>query len=284
MFNMEHALALALATVTKIVDGFFMSLPNLLIGLVVLAIFLKIGNFSKLAVGRVSEKARLDITLTRALGTLASVFISLIGLLTAAVIVIPKFSMASVISGLGISSVAIGFAFKDILQNFFAGMLLLWQKPFSIGDQIKTQSFEGTVEDIRIRSTLLRTFIGELVLIPNGDIYTNPVIVATASGKRQIHLTVSAKDADSVETARASIMQTVTSIHGVLKDPAPQVFVSDASSDALNFDVYIWCAATQADVLAVTDRVASKLRELFRIKQVKTEQTEPAKPSPLAAT
>jgi len=196
------------------------------------------------------------------------------------VIVIPKFSMASVISGLGISSVAIGFAFKDILQNFFAGMLLLWQKPFSIGDQIKTQSFEGTVEDIRIRSTLLRTFTGELVLIPNGDIYTNPVIVATASGKRKIHLTVAVKDAESVETARTKVMQAIASIQGVSKDPAPQVFVSDANSDMLNFDVYLWCAATQSDVLTVTDRVASKLRDLrlnqIKAEQVKVEQTETA--------
>jgi len=266
--HFEHELDLAWATIAKMVDGFFILLPNLLIGILVVAIFLTLGRFTKDTVSKLCVRAHMDLTLARALGTLCSLLISLIGLLTAAVIVIPHFSMASVIGGLGISSVAIGFAFKDILQNFFAGMLLLWQKPFSIGDEIKTQSFEGTVEDIRIRSTLLRSFTGELVLVPNGDIYTNPVIVNGHAEKRRIHLTFVAKDAESVKVAREKLHKLLASSEGVLKDPPPQIYVTDASSDNLTFEIYFWGRAQQSEVMAVTDRVATTLREQFNTKKV----------------
>ncbi|HEY9717213.1 MAG TPA: mechanosensitive ion channel family protein [Trichormus sp.] len=266
--HLEHELDLAWATITKMVDGFFTLLPNLLIGVLVIAIFLTLGRFTKDTVSKLCVKAHMDLTLARALGTLCSLLISLIGLLTAAVIVIPKFSMASVIGGLGISSVAIGFAFKDILQNFFAGMLLLWQKPFSIGDEIKTQSFEGTVEDIRIRSTLLRSFTGELVLVPNGDIYTNPVVVNSHTAKRRVHITFVAKDAESVQGAREKVRKLLLATEGVLKEPPPQIFVADASSENLTFEIYFWGHAQQSEVMAVTDRVASALREQFNVKKV----------------
>jgi small-conductance mechanosensitive channel len=266
--HFEHELDLAWATITKMVDGFFTLLPNLLIGVLVIAIFLTLGGFIKDVISKVCLKAHLDLTLARALGTLCSLLVSLIGLLTAAVIVIPHFSMASVIGGLGISSVAIGFAFKDILQNFFAGMLLLWQKPFSIGDEIKTQSFEGTVEDIRIRSTLLRSFTGELVLVPNGDIYTNPVIVNSQTSKRRVHLTFVAKDAESVQGAREKLRKVLLATEGVLKDPPPHILVADASSENLTFEIYFWGRAQQSEVMVVTDRVASALREQFNVKKI----------------
>lgn len=260
---MEHALHLALNTVVNMVDTFFIKLPNIVMGVAVFVVFLILGRTTKDLVNRFSIKARVDPTLARALAALCCIFVYVIGTLIAAVIVIPNFSMASVIGGLGISSVAIGFAFKDILQNFFAGMLLLGQKPFRIGDQIKTKDFEGIVEDITIRSTLLRTFTGELVIIPNGDIYTNPIVVTSASGKRQVHLPVSIKEANSnVEQLRQKIVSLVSNSEGVASQPKPNAYVvSDPGSDTLSFDVYFWTSARQEEVLSVTDRIFSALRQ-----------------------
>jgi small conductance mechanosensitive channel len=275
MSGIEHALGLAWSTVNKMVDGFFESLPNLLIGVVILLAFMGLSNVVKNLVSRVAHRASLDITLARALGTLCSLLVALLGILTAAVVVIPQFSMVHVIGGLGISSVAIGFAFKDILQNFFAGMLLLWQKPFSIGDQIKTKEFEGTVEDIRIRSTLLRTQDGELVLIPNGDIYTNPVIVS--SGNLQKKLTVIAKGTDDVENARTQILRAVSSVDGVAADPQPRAYIADSSVEPLSFEVRFWTTAKNQDMLVIRDKVATKLRQLFQVKEPAKENFEPPK-------
>lgn len=272
---MQHALELAWGTCLKMADGFFALLPNLLIGLVVLSLFLAGGNLSKRIVSKIAQKAHLDVTLARALGTCCSVFIDIFGLLVTGVIVIPQFSMAHVIGGLGISSVAIGFAFKDILQNFFAGMLLLWQKPFHIGDQIKTKDYEGTVEDITIRSTELRTFTGELVLVPNGDIFTNAIIVNTAYGKRRVSLNVAAKDARDVDDVRATIRDAVQKTEGVQKDPAPAVHLFDLTGDALNFEVVFWSGPRNEDMINTKDRVASAIRRALATKSADSEIKSP---------
>lgn len=271
---MQHALGLAWLTITKMVDGFFLSLPNLIIGLVVLLTFLSLGNVIKDLAAKLAVRAHMDVTLAHALGTVCSVIVSIMGLLITAVITIPHFSMASVIGGLGISSVAIGFAFKDILQNFFAGMLLLWQKPFKIGDEIRTQSFEGRVEDIRIRFTLLRTFDGEMVLIPNGDIYTNPVTVT--NGKRKFHLTLAPKNYGSLQAAKQKIRDVIVSTEGVLDKPEPAIYVSDVDSDPPKLDVYFWAKANRDEMLSTIDTVASRLRDSFKVTEQPKETAEPA--------
>ncbi len=114
------------------------------------------------------ERTRLDPTLADLLGRLASLVIMAWGLFVAAVVIFPAFKPGDLIAGLGITSVAIGFAFKDILQNFFAGILILWRQPFVVGDQIRSGGFEGTVEEINIRSTRLKTYDGERAVLPNG--------------------------------------------------------------------------------------------------------------------
>lgn len=93
----------------------------------------------------------------------------LLGFLIAAVIVFPTFNPGDLVAGLGLTSVALGFAFKDVLQNFFAGLLILWRRPFVVGDQIKVREYEGTVEEINVRSTRIKTYDGERAIIPNAD-------------------------------------------------------------------------------------------------------------------
>ena len=107
------------------------------------------------------------------LGRLASAFTIILGLFVAAVVIFPTFNPGDLIAGLGITSVAIGFAFKDVLQNFFAGILILWRRPFIVGDEIKVGNYEGTVEEITTRSTRVKTYDGERAVLPNGDVYTN---------------------------------------------------------------------------------------------------------------
>ncbi|NJM53538.1 MAG: mechanosensitive ion channel, partial [Blastocatellia bacterium] len=115
---------------------------------------------------------------------------TILGAFVAAVIIFPAFQPGDLVAGLGITSVAVGFAFKDVLQNFFAGILILWRRPFIVGDQLKFREYEGTVEEINVRSTRLKTFDGERAVIPNGDIYANAVLVKTAYETRRIRFVV----------------------------------------------------------------------------------------------
>ena len=104
----------------------------------------------------------------------------LVGFLVSFSIIAPSFQASDLIKILGVGGVAVGFA-----QNFLAGLLLLWTEPFRVGDEIKLDAFEGTVEEIQTRATIIRTYDERRVVIPNADLFTHSVIVNTALGGRR---------------------------------------------------------------------------------------------------
>ena len=137
-----------------------------------------------------------------------------LGLLFAATIVIPSLKPGDLIAGLGVSSVAIGFAFKDILQNWMAGLLILLRQPFEIDDQIEVNGFEGTVERIETRATIIETYDGQRVVVPNSDIYTHAVLVKTAHEKRRSQYDVGIGYGDDIDRACEVIRAAVEQVAG----------------------------------------------------------------------
>jgi len=109
------------------------------------------------------------------------VTVAIFGFLIAFSVVAPSFHAGDLIKMLGVGSVAIGFAFQNILQNFLAGILLLLHEPFRIGDWISITGLEGKVEDIQTRATIISTADGHRAVVPNAVLFTNPVIVGHPS-------------------------------------------------------------------------------------------------------
>jgi len=251
---------LVLRTFEGMWRGLLARLPYLVLGLVVVAVFYLIGRLIRRGAHAAGARTRLDARLADLFGTLAIILLTVLGVFVAAVIVFPAFQPGDLVAGLGISSVAIGFAFKDILQNFFAGILILFRKPFVVGDQIRFKEFEGTVEDINTRSTRLKTYDGERVIIPNGDIYTSSIVVRTAYPTRRVKFTVGIGYPDSIETARTTILRVVSSAEGVIQDPGPWAYVEELAGSSVNFTVYFWTDAHQATVLKTRDRVATAIK------------------------
>jgi len=234
--------------------------PYILVALVVFAGFLIAARVFRRVVHTAGVRTRLDVTLADLLGRIVSFALTVLGLFVAAVIIFPAFKPGDLVAGLGITSVAIGFAFKDVLQNFFAGILILWRRPFVVGDQIRVKEYEGTVEDINIRSTRLKTYDGERAVLPNGDVYTSAILVRTAYDKRRVRFTVGIGYPDSIEEARETIHRVLSETEGVLDDPGPWVYVTELAASSVNFTVYFWVESHQANVLAVSDRVATGIK------------------------
>ncbi len=231
-----------------------------MIGLLVLLLFYVAGRLVRRAAHAAGERTRLDVRLADVFGTLAVVLFTASGALVAAVIVFPSFTPAGLVQGLGVTSVAVGFAFKDILQNFFAGVLILLRRPFVVGDQIRVKDFDGTVEEINTRSTRLRTYDGERVIVPNGDVYTSSILVHTAYPARRVRFTVGIGYPDSIDEARATILRAVAAAEGVHADPGPWAYVEELAGSSVNFAVYFWTDSPQAHVLEVRDRVATGIK------------------------
>jgi small conductance mechanosensitive channel len=235
-------------------------LPYLILGFVVFVLFLIGARVAKSILNTAGRRTRLDRTLADLLGRLTSAVTIILGLFVAAVVIFPTFNPGDLIAGLGITSVAIGFAFKDVLQNFFAGILILWRRPFVVGDEIKVGSYEGTVEEITTRSTRVRTYDGERAVLPNGDVYTNAVLVRTAYNSRRVRLSVGIGYQDSIERARSVIGEVLQKTEGVLHEPAPAVFVADLAPSSVNLNVFFWTNSRQASVLKVTDRAMTGIK------------------------
>ena len=245
----------------EMLNGFLKQLPYLVIGLVVFFVFFFLAKAVRSIVRRVADRNRKHYNLALVLGRIAQGTIIFIGLLIALVIAIPGFTPGQLISVLGLSSVAIGFAFRDIMQNFLAGILILLSEPFRIGDQIAINNFEGTVEEIQTRATFLKTYDGRRVVIPNANLFTNSVIVNTAFAMRRLEYDIGIGYGDDIARAKAIILDTLEQIDGVLNEPAPLVLTYDLAASTVDLRVRWWInPGRQADVLASRDTVLTELK------------------------
>lgn len=248
-------------TVRDLLAGFFERLPYLLMGVVVFFIFVLLGRLARRIIRNLSDRTdSIDATLASLLGRIVGTLLVIIGVLISAVVIFPTFLPGDLLAGLGITSVAIGFAFKDILQNFFAGLLIMWRRPFKIGDQIRVLDFDGTVEDINMRSTRLKTYDGERAILPNGQVYTSTILVRTAYDRRRLRFVVGIGYGDSIDEARQVIHRVLDGIDGVLPEPGPWVYVSELAPSSVNLTVYFWVHSPQANALKVSDEVATKIK------------------------
>jgi small-conductance mechanosensitive channel len=183
-------------------------------------------------------------------------------MLVAAVIVFPNFTPTSLIQFLGIGSVAFGFAFRDVLQNYLAGILLLLTQPFRIGDQIRFEDYEGTVEDIQTRATFLRTYDGRRVVIPNAELFTHTVTVNTAFPTRRIEYDVGIGYGDDVDRAKALILDVLRELQDAMDDPAPDVLTHELSASSVVLRVRWWIRPpARQDALDARDHVIAAIKK-----------------------
>src|SRR6476646_6795435 len=254
--TMNINLSAAWAKVQAMVNGFIILLPNLLLAALVFILFFVAARMIRTLVRRLTRRHRQARNLGLVLGRLAQGLVILVGLFVALSIVIPTFQADDLIQLLGISGVAIGFAFRDILQNFLAGILILLTEPFRIDDQIIFKDFEGTVENIETRATTIRTYDGRRIVIPNAELFTNSVTVNTAFDNRRLAYDVGIGYGDDIEQAKRLILEAIASVEDVLKDPAPDALVVDLAESTVNIRARWWVQPPRrADVLHTRDRV-----------------------------
>ena len=203
------------------IDGFLKLLPNIVVAIALVFVFWIIGKIAAWMV-RGAAKRRDRESLAEVAGALVKWAIIILGVMLGITVIAPSMTPGDLIAGLGVSSVAIGFAFKDILQNLLAGILILLRQPFEVGDQIISQGHEGSVERIQTRATIIKTYDGRRVVIPNSDIYTDSVVVNTAFDKRRSEYDVGIGCSDDWAKARNIMEETASGIDEVLSDPAPE--------------------------------------------------------------
>jgi small-conductance mechanosensitive channel len=260
--NPKDSVSTAWDKIQSMSNGLIVMLPNILLAVIVFTIFFFAGRALKSLVRRLTRKHRQARSLGLVLGRLSQGIIILVGLFVALSIVIPSFKAGDLVQLLGISGVAIGFAFRDILQNFLAGILILLTEPFEIDDQIVFKNFEGTVENIQTRATTIRTYDGRRIVIPNSELFTNAVTVNTAFENRRLEYDVGIGYGDNIDQAKELMLEAVYSVDEVLTDPAPDVLVMELAESTVNIRVRWWInPPRRADALDSRDKVLTAIKK-----------------------
>jgi small-conductance mechanosensitive channel len=237
-------------------------LPNVILALIVFVLFFFAARAIKSLVRRLTTKHRHARNLGLVLRRLSQGIIILVGLFVALSIVIPSFKAGDLVQLLGISGVAIGFAFRDILQNFLAGILILLTEPFRINDQIVFKNFEGTVENIQTRATTIKTYDGRRIVIPNSELFTNSITVNTAFDKRRLEYDVGIGYGDDIDRAKQLILEAIASVDGVLTDPPPDALVVALAESTVNIRTRWWIQPPRrADALDTQDKVLTAIKK-----------------------
>ncbi len=174
--------------------------------------------------------------------------------IVAIVVVFPSVKPVDMLAGLGFFSVAAGFAFKDILENLLSGLLLILRQPFRSGDQITVGEVSGTVQAITIRETRLKTFDGQLVLIPNRDVYKAVITVRTHFPSRRVSFVVGvAYENDAREACRVIETALTEDVPRLDRTPKPEAVVTQLGVSTVDIEARFWCDPEQHDVVRATD-------------------------------
>lgn len=162
------------------------------------------------------------------------------GLLIATMTVFPSFTPGQIVTTLGLSSIAIGFAFKDIFENFIAGILILLREPFKLGDFIECGGIDGTVENITVRDTHIRQPNANRVVLPNAMLFKNPVTVFTDQKTRRVTIVCGVGYGEDVSKARQVITDAVSQAATVNTDKPVQIYAKEFGASSVDFEITWW--------------------------------------------
>ncbi|WP_367106485.1 mechanosensitive ion channel family protein [uncultured Psychrobacter sp.] len=249
-------------TANELLMSFVERIPYFIAALAVMLVFWLLSIIFKKLVHKILGSHSRHQNLVKVFQRVGSALIFFVGFMIAMVVAIPGFTPAKLIGALGIGSVAIGFAFKDIFQNLLSGILLLLSEPFRIGDQIVSGDYEGTVEDIKIRATTIRTYDGRQVVIPNSDLYTSALTVNTAYRQRRLQVAVGIGYEDDIETAKAEILQALNQADTVSKKAEPSVIATGFGDSTIDLMVrWFIDNGTQANKVASIHQVIVEVKK-----------------------
>lgn len=248
-------------TMVSVWRDFISHLPFLISGLLIILITwlfsYLIGHISKKLLSRAKIRRSLKDLLLR----LISIGVWILGTLLAAMVVFPGLTPSKALGGLGLASIAVGFAFKEVFENFFAGILLLWRFPMEPGDYIECEGVKGKIEDITIRMTTIRKVSGELIVVPNSFLFKNPLTILTNIPKVRIGIEVGIAYGEDVDTAVSVIESALESCETVFSDKLVQVFPKGFGNSSIDIEIVWWTDPDPVDIRRSQGEVITSVKK-----------------------
>ena len=205
------------------------------------------------------QRGDVDTTLRRFVANLARMVLMLFVIIAA--INHLGIQTASLIAVLGAAGLAVGLALQGSLSNFAAGVLIVLFRPYKVGDWIEGGGVSGSVEEVQILTTVLKTGDNKRVIIPNSQIMGSTITNYSANATRRVDLVVGVSYSDDLDKVRRELEDLVAADERILKDPAPTIAVSELADSSVNFVLRPWVST--ADYWAVYFDLTEKVKKRF---------------------
>ncbi|MBW3620360.1 MAG: mechanosensitive ion channel family protein [Actinobacteria bacterium] len=254
----REAFDLMLETLQALGAAIVARVPLIAIALVIVVIGVVVGGWVARTTTRGMRRTNADAMVVSLTSRLVRIAVVVAFLLLA--LSVTGISVGALLASLGIAGLALAFALQNILENFVSGILLLSRKPFRAGDQIRIGELEGTVDDIDLRVTKLVDYNGELLLIPNADVFRSTLVNRTRRGMRRTVVEVGIDYRDDHDRAREVILRAVQGVDGVQKMPPPEVQVVAFGESSVDLEVRYWTDPHNAEVLRLRDVVLRRVK------------------------
>ncbi|MDY7022411.1 MAG: mechanosensitive ion channel family protein [Cyanobacteriota bacterium] len=246
-------------TVRQFMRDTISNLPAFLGAIIVVFVTWGVASVVRYAAFRWAQKTEGDSNTEILIGRLSYGGIWILGSVVALGVL--GLDFAALLGAFGLTSVAIGFSLKDVLSNYISGVILLAARPFRINDQVVIEEFEGTITQIQLRGTMLRTYDGRLVYIPNQEVFQASIVNNTASPRRRSSVMVGIDYGEDLSVAQRIILDVLNNLPEIEKDPTPEVLVRELAASTVNLEARFWVDSQRAGFLTTTSKVAQAIKE-----------------------
>lgn len=244
-------------------DGLVNMLPNLVVAVLVLVLFWGLARLVRGALNRALRKVSDNSQIAGLLSAVAYIGVLVTGVFVALGVLQLEKTVTSLLAGVGIVGLALGFAFQDLAANFMAGIVMAVRRPFKPGDVIRAQEIMGHVLDVDLRATVIETFQGHQVQIPNKQVFGNPLINYSSKGKRRIDLEVGVSYGEDLEKVREVGVEALSEIEERLKDQEPTVHFHGFGASSIDFTARMWIEYPGQDYFEARSQMVQRLKQAF---------------------
>ena len=246
-----------LEALREILISFFL---NLLAALVIIVISLYLARILSNIVRRMLDHRKIPLGVVQLFSQLTYWAIIVSG----AILALQRFfNITAFIAGLGIAGLTVGLALQDVMKNFVAGVILLVQQPFRVGETIGIKGFDGTITAIDLRATEMRATDGRLVILPNSDVLVNPIINYSRTNQRQVELSLNLPLTSEPDTVKQILTDAGKDIVGFLYKPEPAVVFVNLTNSAMEVKLSFWVDVKKNDIGRVKEAVLLKIKSAF---------------------
>lgn len=263
-FKVQDAYSLVSDKITNWAEAVIRLLPNMVVAILIIIAFYFIAKTVRNFSGKLLNRAFENKSLNQLLQNIIYIAIIIVGTFIALGVLELDKTVTSLLAGVGVIGLALGFAFQDTAANFVAGIFLAVRSPIEIGDIVKSGDVMGTVHRINLRATEVRTFQKTHVVIPNKDVFQNPLYNYTQSGDRRVDLECGISYGDDLEKVKKVTVEAIKNTEGIIKDKGVTFFYKEFGGSSINFQVRAFTTdISQAGFLETQSNMIIALKKAF---------------------